>query len=125
MPYRLLFFAVLAVFALPLTAETPMTKVKIEVKDLEGKPVERASVIVNFMEGRSVMKLGKANMKTWELKTNQEGIAKLPAIPQGKIRVQVIAKKYQTFGDVFDVNQEEKTIPIKLNPPQQQYSAHQ
>jgi hypothetical protein len=122
---RLLLFLVVTCIALPLAAETPMTKIRIEVKDLEGKPVERASVIVNFIEGRSMMKLGKSNVKTWELKTNQEGIAKLPSIPQGKVRVQVIAKKYQTFGDVFEVTEEEKTIPIKLNPPQQQYSAHQ
>lgn len=102
-----------------------MSKIRIEVKDLQDKPVDRASVIVKFMDGRSVMKLGKGNVKTWELKTNQEGVAKLPAIPQGKIQVQVIAKKYQTFGDVFDINEEEKTIPVKLNPPQQQYSAHE
>jgi hypothetical protein len=48
----------------------------------------------------------------------------VPEIPQGKIRIQVIAKGYQTFGQVFDVTQEEITIPITLNPPQQQYTAH-
>jgi hypothetical protein len=26
---------------------------------------------------------------------------------------------------VLDVNEEEKTVEVKLNPPQQQYSAHQ
>ena len=125
MPYRLLLLAALSAIALPVSAERPMSKIRIEVKDLQDKPVDRASVIVKFMDGRSVMKLGKGNVKTWELKTNQEGVAKLPAIPQGKIQVQVIAKKYQTFGDVFDINEEEKTIPVKLNPPQQQYSAHE
>jgi hypothetical protein len=125
MAYRLLLLAALSAIALPVSAERPMSKIRIEVKDLQDKPVDRASVIVKFMDGRSVMKLGKGNVKTWELKTNQEGVAKLPAIPQGKIQVQVIAKKYQTFGDVFDINEEEKTIPVKLNPPQQQYSAHE
>jgi hypothetical protein len=38
--------------------------------------------------------------------------------------VQIIAKEYQTFGQNFDVDEEEKTIDIKLNPPQPQYSAH-
>jgi len=45
-------------------------------------------------------------------------------IPQGKILVQVIAKGYQTFGETVDVNEEEKTVHVKLNAPQQQYSAH-
>jgi hypothetical protein len=37
----------------------------------------------------------------------------------------VIAKGYQTFGQVFDVKEEEKTLEVKLNPPQAQYSVHQ
>ena len=58
------------------------------------------------------------------MRTNQEGEVRIPTIPQGKIRIQVIAKGYQTFGQDFEVNEDEKTIPITLNPPQQQYSAH-
>ena len=54
-----------------------------------------------------------------------KGEAKVPEIPQGEIRIQVIAKGFQTFGQIFDVTEEEKTIEIKLNPPQQQYSSHQ
>jgi hypothetical protein len=34
------------------------------------------------------------------------------------------AKNYQTFGDNFGGDQEQKTIEITLNPPQPQYSAH-
>ena len=105
-------------------AATPMTKLKVQVTSLEGKPVDRASVIVQFVEGRSIVKLGKKIHTRWEVRTNQEGMAKIPSIPQGKIRVQVIAKQYQTFGQIFDVDDEEKTMLIKLNPPQPQYSAH-
>jgi hypothetical protein len=112
-------------FASVLAADTPMTRLKIEVRSLSDKPVDRAAVIVNFVEGRSVVKLGKKIVTHWELRTNQEGIAKVPTLPQGKVRIQVNAKNYQTFGEVFDVDSEEKTIVIKLNPPQQQYSAHQ
>ena len=82
-------------------------------------------MVVRFVEGHSVVKLGKGILTTFEMRTNQEGEVKIPQIPQGKIRVQVIAKGYQTFGQVFDVTEDEKTIDIKLNPPQQQYSAHQ
>jgi hypothetical protein len=113
------------VIALAVWAAPPMTKLTVEVKSLEGKPVDRASVVVKFVEGRSVVKLGKKIRTTYELRTDQDGQARIPSIPQGKIQVQVIAKNYQTFGKVFDVDQEEKTIEIQLNPPQAQFSAHQ
>jgi Carboxypeptidase regulatory-like domain len=117
--------ALLWVAALTLWAAPPMTKLTVEVKSLEGKPIDRASVIVKFVEGRSVAKLGKKIRTTYELRTDQDGQARIPSIPQGKIQVQVIAKNYQTFGKVFDVDQEEKTLEIQLNPPQAQFSAHQ
>lgn len=101
-----------------------MTKLTIVLKSQSGKPVDRASVVVRFVEGHSVIKLGKAIRTTFELRTNQEGEALVPTIPQGKIRVQVIAKGFQTFGQVYDVSEEEKKIEITLNPPQQQYTAH-
>ena len=107
----------------PAGAQT--TKLRIEVKNVDGKPIDRASVLVKFVEGRSIIKLGKKIRTSWELKTNQEGVASIPPIPQGQILVQVIAKRYQTFGQKFDVNEEEKTIEVKLQPPQSQYSAHQ
>src|SRR5215468_9456181 len=91
-----------ALFA-PAGAQT--TKLRIEVTSTEGKPVERASVLVKFVEGRSIIKLGKKIRTSWELKTNQQGVASIPPIPQGKILVQVIAKNYQTFGQQFDINE--------------------
>jgi hypothetical protein len=71
------------------------------------------------------VKFGKKIRTTWEMRTNQEGLVKIPAIPKGKILIQVIAKGYQTYGQSFEVSEEAKTIEIKLNPPQQQYSSHQ
>jgi len=101
-----------------------MTKLRSEVRSPGDKPIDRASVIVRFVEGRSVAKFGKKVRTHWELRTNQEGVASIPPIPQGKILIQVIAKGYQTFGEMVEVNEEEKTIPIRLNSPQPQYSAH-
>jgi hypothetical protein len=115
----------LCALVLPARADRPMTRLRVEVKNLNGKPVERAAVVVRFVEGRSVTKLGKKIITHWELRTNQEGVARFPTLPQGKILIQVIAKGYQTFGQTFDVTEEEKTIEVKLNPPQAQYSAHQ
>ena len=121
---------ILAVFVFLVSAalswaDPPMTRLAIEVKSLGGKPIDRASVVVRFVEGRSVVKLGKKIRTTYEQRTNQDGVAKVPSIPQGKILVQVIAKGYQTFGETFEVEEEEKTLEIKLNPPQAQFSAHQ
>jgi hypothetical protein len=109
---------------LPLLTGAPMTTLTIEVKSPSGKPVENASLTVKFVKGHSVIKLGKKIITEWDLKTNQEGRAKIPRIPQGSILIQVNAKNYQTFGGTFEVDQEEKTIEIKLNVPQPQYSAH-
>lgn len=122
-------YALFAFFSLlllsPLRADdTPMTRLRIEVKTVSEKPIERASVVVKFVEGRSIIKLGKKIVTTWQLKTNQEGVVKVPEMPQGKILVQVIAKGYQTFGETFEVNEEERTLAIKLNPPQPQHSEH-
>ena len=123
--WRTLLVPALLVSAFAVAAwAAPMTKINIVVKSNGGKPVDRASVVVRFVQGHSVIKLGKAVRTTFELRTNQDGEANIPSIPQGKIRVQIIAKGYQTFGDTFDVSEEEKTINITLNPPQQQYSAH-
>jgi hypothetical protein len=101
-----------------------LTTLTISVKSPGGKPVEGASVIVKFVKGRSKAKLGKKIRTEWELRTNQDGLAKIPPIPQGTILVQIIAKEYQTFGQNFEVDDEQKTIDIALNPPQPQYSAH-
>lgn len=117
-----LFLALL--FAITVWAETPMTRIKVEVLSLDDKPIDRAAVVVRCIEGRSLAKLGRRMITKWELRTNQDGIAKIPQLPQGKIRVQVIAKGYQTYGQDVDINEEEKTLVVKLNPPQPQYSVH-
>ena len=116
-------FILLFALLLPLLG-ADMTTLTIQVKDKAGKPVEHASVIVRFVKGHSVVKLGKKIRTEWELQTNEEGMAKIPPIPQGTILIQINAKNYQTFGENFDVDQAERTIEITLNPPQPQYSAH-
>lgn len=122
-PVRLI--AGLVVLAAGLTAETDLTTITVAVKSPYDNPVDNASVVVKFVKGRSKAKLGKKIMTSWERRTNQEGLAKIPPIPRGSILVQVIAKGYQTFGQTFDIEEEQKTIEVKLNPPQAQYSSHQ
>jgi hypothetical protein len=122
---RAAFFLSLIALLVPAFAKAPRTTITINVTNLKGEPVDRASVIIRFISGHSVVKLGKAESTQYELRTNQQGVAKFPSIPQGKIRVQIIDKRYQTWGDIVEINDEEKTLNIKLNPPQSQYSAHE
>lgn len=111
--------------SLPAFAWSPMTKLTVQVTASEtGKPVDRASVIVRFRKSHFKVKL-KGMTTSWETKTNQQGMVTLPEMPQGEVTIQIIATNFQTFGDVFDLDQPLQTIPIKLNPPQQQYSAHE
>ena len=107
-----------------MTAATPMTKMRVEERSTADKPVDRASVIVTLDKGRSALKLGRKVRTHWEMRTNQEGVASIPPLPQGTFLIQVTAKGYQTFGQTFEVKEEEKTIEVKMNAPQPQYSAH-
>ncbi len=122
----LISFALFTAAATPVLADPPMTKIRVEVrKAANDKPVDRASVVVKFVEGRSVVKLGKKIVTSYQMRTNQDGVASMPAIPQGKIQIQVIAKGLQTFGEIIEIGEEEKTVEVKLKAPQPQYSVHQ
>jgi hypothetical protein len=119
--------AVLFTLMATLTATTLLavdtTTLTVHVTNQNGNPVDNASVIVRFVSGKLV-KLNKTHNE-WELRTTQEGNAKTPPLPQGKILIQVIAKNYQTYGQTFDVEVDAKVIEVVLNPPQKQYSAHE
>ncbi|HEY9141462.1 MAG TPA: carboxypeptidase-like regulatory domain-containing protein [Bryobacteraceae bacterium] len=107
-------------------ASGPMTELQIAVKTEGGHPIDRAEVIVRWRANAKhpAARYGKAVNTTFEMRTNQDGIARVPPIPQGDILIQVNAKGYQTFGKVFVVEEDQKSIDVVLNPPQQQYSAH-
>lgn len=122
---RLMALLLPLVLAVPALADPPMTNLRVEVKTLNDKPVDRASVIVRYDRGRSKLKLGKKVITSYQLKTNQDGVAKIPPLPQGTFIVQVIAKGYQTFGESYEIEEAERTIEVKLNPPQPQHSVHQ
>jgi hypothetical protein len=117
----------LALLSLPFARVNAddLTRLQIHVTNERGKPVERASVIVKFVSGRSLKALGlKKARLSWELKSSQEGMAKIPGIPKGKILIQINAKNYQTFGDTFDIDEDDRRVDIVLKDPQSQYSAH-
>jgi hypothetical protein len=89
------------------------------VKDDSGKPVRNAAVVLHPVGDN-----GKQGRGGLELKTNPEGKADLEGIPYGKLRVQVLAHGYQTWGDDFDVSQAKTEITIKLKRPQGQFSVY-
>jgi hypothetical protein len=119
----------LLALSLPITLPSfadDLTRLQIHITNERGKPVDRASVIVKFVSGRPLKTLGlKKARLSWELKSSQEGMAKIPGIPKGKILIQVNAKNYQTFGDTFDIDQDERVVDIVLKEPQSQYSVHE
>lgn len=108
-----------------LGADEPQTVITVHVtKQVNDKPLENAYVVLDFLGDKQALKFGKRERVHWEMRTNLEGIAHFPSIRRGKVRVQVIATNYQTFGQVLDLNEDEKKIEVKLLPPQKQYSAH-
>ena len=91
----------------------------VVTRDTNGKPVKYAAVVLH-----SVNKEGKQEKGGLQLKTSEEGKASVPGVPYGKVRIQVIAKGFQTFGEDIDVTQPEQEIAIKLKPPAEQYSIY-
>jgi hypothetical protein len=71
---------------------------------------------MNPVASSTIDKLAELNFKT-----NQDGSAKVPEIPQGRIEIQVVAKGWHTFGQWYDVDTAEQTIQIKLAPPPHWY----
>ena len=102
------------------------TKIKVVVKTLSDRPVDRAEVILRWKASAKHPRnsFGRNIRTQFESRTNQDGEVNFPGVPQGSIQVQVNAHGYQTYGKIFDVDEDEKTIEVKLNPPQQQYTSH-
>lgn len=119
-------FVIGLALAMPaLAADPDFTNITVEVMNDRDKPIPRASVVVRFVEGRSIVKFGKKIITSYELRTSNEGKVSVPPIPQGKILIQVIAKGYKTYGDYHEIYEDEKTVPIVLEPPAKQYSSHE
>lgn len=91
----------------------------IILKEDNGKPVRNAAVIMHPVNPR-----GKQGRGGLELKTDAEGKTSFDGIPYGKLRVQVLASGFQTFGEDYEVNQGKMEFTVKLKRPQGQYSIY-
>jgi carboxypeptidase family protein len=118
----LLLIALLAVPALAKKKhEDPLATLNfLVVRDENGKPVRNAAVVMHPVEEN-----GKQSKGGLELKTDPDGKASYDGVPYGKLRIQVLAPGFQTFGDDYDVNQESMEITIKLKRPTGQYSVYE
>lgn len=100
--------------------DEPTSWLKFQViKDDNGKPVRNAAVIMH-----PVNTTGKQGHGGMELKTDAEGKADFDGIPYGKLRVQVLARGFQTYGEDFEVDKPHMEFSIKLKRPQGQFSIY-
>jgi len=100
-------------------AEDKFSDITIKlVKGENGKPVRNATVVLHPLDDK-----GK-EQGSMGLKTDSEGRAAYNSMPYGKLRIQVIARGRQTFGQDFDINEPDQEIVIKLKPPAEQYSIY-
>jgi Carboxypeptidase regulatory-like domain len=123
---RPLYLAALVCTALTLTAlgqkkpviPTSVLSVTV-VRDSNGKPVKNAEIVLHPVDER-----GRQKAEGLELKTHEDGKAETGGVPYGKLRVQVIAKGFKTFGQDYDVQQPNLEITIKLQNPTDQFSIY-
>ncbi len=100
-------------------APPPTARIVVTVlRDDDGKPIENAAVIFRPIEGEK----SKGNM---ELKSNEDGKTIIDVLPIGDtVRLQIIAKGYQTYGGDFKIDKAEMTREIRLKRPGAQYSIY-
>ena len=101
--------------------KSPPPTARIEVtilRDVNGKPIENAAVIFHPMEGEK----DKGNM---EMKTNEDGKTVIDVLPIGDVvRLQIIAKGFQTYGEDYKIDQSAMAIEIRMKRPGEQYSIY-
>lgn len=89
------------------------------VKDDNGKPVRNAAVILHPVNTKGSQERGGM-----ELKTDPDGKTNFDGVPYGTLRVQVLARGFQTYGEDFEIEKPKTEITIKLKRPQGQFSVY-
>jgi hypothetical protein len=97
----------------------PSSRIEVSVvRDSTGKPIEHAAVIFRPVEG-------DRDKGVMELKSNFDGKAMIDVIPIGDtVRLQVIAKGFQTYGEEFKIDKESMTMEVRMKRPGEQYSIY-
>ena len=111
----------LALPALAKKKQVPLATVNfVIVRDENGKPIRNAAVVIH-----PVNEDGKQQRGGIELKTDPEGKANYDGVPYGKMRIQVLAPGFQTYGDDYDVSQPTMDLTVKMKRPGRQYSIYE
>jgi hypothetical protein len=116
----LIVLATLPAFAKKKAEEPLATLNFLILRDENGKPIRNAAVVMHPVDDKDKQERGG-----FELKTDPDGKASYDGVPYGKLRIQVLAPGFQTYGDDYDVNQATMEITIKLKRPAGQYSVYQ
>lgn len=100
-------------------APPPASRIEVTVlKADNGKPIQNAAVIFHPIEGDK-------DKGSLELKTNEDGKAIIDVIPIGDtVRLQVIAKGFQTYGKDYTIDKDEIAMEVRMNRPVSQYSIY-
>jgi hypothetical protein len=68
---------------------------------------------------------GEKDTGNMELKTNEDGKTIIDVLQLGStVRMQIIAKGFQTYGEDYKVDKPEMAIEIKMKRPGEQYSVY-
>ena len=114
---------------IPALAQTGVAKKKREpladmsfvvVKEDNGKPVRNAAVVLHPVDDD-----GKQKRNGLELKTDADGKANFEGVPYGKLRIQVLATGFQTYGQDYDVDRPSLDVTVKMKRPSKQYSIYE
>ena len=116
----LLLLAVADSLTAPCQSNDRSARINFEiVKAFNDKPIHNAYIVLH-----PVGKNGKQGKSGIELKTDTDGKTFFEGYPFGKVRIQVIAEGYQTYGQDIDINQPVHELHIKMERPKEQYSIY-
>jgi hypothetical protein len=116
----LAFTAVLPLAAKKKASDPLSTLNFVVIRDENEKPVRNAAVVMHPVDED-----GKQVRGGLELKTGPEGKASYEGVPYGKLRIQVLAPGFQTYGGDYVVSEPNMDITIKLKRPTKQYSIYE
>ena len=100
------------------SAPSPVNRLTIEVTGGDSnKPIENASVYLKTIEEHRI----KDKKSELNVKTNQQGIARIPNPPAGRVLIQVVADGWKSYGHWYDITEANQTISIHLERPPKWY----
>jgi hypothetical protein len=100
-------------------APPPTSHIEVQVlRGYNGKPIVNAAVVFHSVkDGKD-----EGNL---EVKTNEDGKAIIDVIPTGsKVQVQVIADGFATFAEDYQIDEDNRSIQIKMLRPRAQISTY-